>query len=106
MPPTFLLYMAMIGLAWLAPPLLVSYIIGLLVPSWRNFCSNSLVAGAISSVLLTTLFLFLTLLFGISLIGMEAEVWFGLSGAAFSIGCFLYAILQRWRNSGTKKSEA
>jgi len=103
MQSTSLLYFALIRLAWLAPFLLAIYVLGLLIPGWRQFCSTSLVVGAIASVLLTTLYLFLALIFKVSLVGMEMEAWLGLSGAGFSIGCLFYVVIKRWRKNATKK---
>ncbi len=105
MAPTELLFFALTGLAWLALVLAAIYVLGLFVPGWKQFCGSSLVAGAVCSVLVTTLYLFLALLFQVSLVGLEMEAWLGLSGAGFSMGCLFYAVSIWWRKSGTKQSE-
>jgi hypothetical protein len=80
------------GLAWLAPALIVAYLIGLLVPALRQFCGNSLSIGAVSSLLLTTVYLFVALFFGFTVDGMLTEAVIGVTGACFSIGALGYAV--------------
>ena len=79
------------GLAWLALALVVVYLVGLLIPSWRQFCANSLSIGAVSSLLLTTVYLFIALFFGFTIDGNLTEAVVGVTGACFSVGALGYA---------------
>ena len=87
------------SLAWLAPALIVACLIGLLIPASRQFCSNALSIGAVASLLLTTVYLFVALFFGFTVDGMLTEAVIGVTGACFSIRALGYAVSWIKKNS-------
>jgi hypothetical protein len=99
MPANSFFNILVMGLAWLALVLIAVYLVGLLIPSRRQFCANSLSIGAVSSLLLTTVYLFVALFFGFTVDGMLTEAVIGVTGACFSIGALGYALAQLRKRS-------
>jgi hypothetical protein len=91
MQPTDLFVYAGIALAGLAPLILLACVCGFLTARWRRRSGACLIAGAVGSILLTTVYLFIALYLSDMLAGMDSQAWLVLFGAGFTVGAIFYA---------------
>ena len=104
MQPTDLFIYAGIALAGMAPLILLACLCGLLTARWRRRCGACLIAGAVGSILLTTVYLFIALYLSDMLAGMDSQTWLVLFSAGFTVGAIFYATPRKRNKTAVSNS--